>query len=358
MARERKHSRHRGAKRSIVVVIALAGTLTMLGGGAAYAGYRYDQGRTGRILPGIRIDGIAVGGMTRTQAEQALQRVAAKVLDHRVTVTAGSQVWHLTSRTMGTTVDLTTAVDGAFAASHQFPWWQRAWHWLMNKPVDRTFTTSVAHDRSPSHSLAQSIVAKVATPPHDASRDYVNGHLVTVPSKAGTELLNAKKAEAAIFAAVSGARSVVHLGVRQVEPAVTEQSFGKLIVVRLSQNMLYLYDGFHLVKSYQVATGQPSIYPTPEGHFEIINKRVNPTWVNPQPNGWGKNEPAVIPPGPDNPLGTRALDLSAPGIRIHGTPDNASIGHWASHGCIRMHIWDSEDLYPRVDVGTPVIITQ
>src|SRR5207253_10236621 len=71
---------------------------------------------------------------------------------------------------------------------------------------------------------------------------------------------------------------------------------------------------------------------------------------------WGKNEPAMIPPGPDNPLGTRALDLSAPGIRIHGTPDDASIGTHASHGCIRMHIPDSEDLFGRVDIGTPVII--
>jgi L,D-transpeptidase ErfK/SrfK len=78
--------------------------------------------------------------------------------------------------------------------------------------------------------------------------------------------------------------------------------------------------------------------------------------VNPARDTWGKDEPAMIPPGPDNPLGTRALDLSAPGIRIHGTPDDASIGHYASHGCIRMHIPDSEDLFGRVQVGTTVII--
>jgi hypothetical protein len=358
VAQERKHSAHRRAKRFVVVLVALVGTLTMLGAGVAYAGYRYDQNRIGRLLPGIRIDGIAIGGMTRAQVEQTLQPVAAKLLDHPVTVKAGNQVWHLSSRDMGTTVDLTTAVDRAFAASRQYPWWERTWHWLTKKPVDRTFTTTVAYDRSPAHALVQSIAAKVASPAHDASRDFVNGRLVTVASKAGTELLNAKKAEAAIFAAVTGTRSVVHLGVRTVEPAVSETSFGKLIVVRLSQNKLYLYDGFHLEKTYQVATGQPSIYPTPQGHFEIINKRINPTWVNPQPDGWGKGEPATIPPGPDNPLGTRALDLNAPGIRIHGTPDDASIGHCASHGCIRMHIWDSEELYPRVDVGTPVIITE
>ena len=80
--------------------------------------------------------------------------------------------------------------------------------------------------------------------------------------------------------------------------------------------------------------------------------------MNPAPTGWGAGEPATIPPGPGNPLGTRALYLNAPGIRIHGTYDTASVGTYASHGCIRMTISDSEDLYPRVPVGTTVLITQ
>jgi L,D-transpeptidase ErfK/SrfK len=64
----------------------------------------------------------------------------------------------------------------------------------------------------------------------------------------------------------------------------------------------------------------------------------------------------MIPPGPGNPLGTRALYLNADGIRIHGTPSDSSIGSYASHGCIRMHISESEALYPLVPVGTPVFI--
>jgi lipoprotein-anchoring transpeptidase ErfK/SrfK len=156
--------------------------------------------------------------------------------------------------------------------------------------------------------------------------------------------------------ALRGGRSDVELRTVAVKPSVTEDDLGFTIVVRTSTNRLYLYDGFDLRKSYVVATGQPQ-YPTPLGHFEIINKRINPTWINPALDTWGKDEPAMIPPGPDNPLGTRALDLDAPGIRIHGTPDDASIGLHASHGCIRMHIPDSEDLFGRVPVGTRVIIT-
>jgi len=64
----------------------------------------------------------------------------------------------------------------------------------------------------------------------------------------------------------------------------------------------------------------------------------------------------VIAPGPGNPLGTRAIYLNAPGIRIHGTYSSSSIGTYASHGCIRMYIADSEELFDLVDTGTRVII--
>ena len=68
--------------------------------------------------------------------------------------------------------------------------------------------------------------------------------------------------------------------------------------------------------------------------------------------------PSYIGPGPSNPLGTRALYLDAPGIRIHGTNNIASVGTPASHGCMRMVRHDVEDLYPRVPVGTPIWIVK
>jgi len=62
------------------------------------------------------------------------------------------------------------------------------------------------------------------------------------------------------------------------------------------------------------------------------------------------------PARPGNPIGTRWMGLSAPLVGIHGTPDAASIGYSASHGCIRMHISDATWLFDHVDVGTPVVI--
>ena len=66
--------------------------------------------------------------------------------------------------------------------------------------------------------------------------------------------------------------------------------------------------------------------------------------------------PEADPPGPGNPLGTRWMGLDASGVGMHGTPDAASIGYSASHGCIRMRIPDAEWLFDHVRIGTPVFI--
>lgn len=129
------------------------------------------------------------------------------------------------------------------------------------------------------------------------------------------------------------------------------------VVLKLSERRIYLYKRGQLFKTYPVAIGQEARFPTPMGHYEIISKRKNPTWYNPH-MPWSADMPEKIPPGPGNPLGTRALNLNAPGIRIHGTYSSGSIGSAASHGCIRMYIHDAEELFDLVSVGTPVDIIQ
>ena len=106
---------------------------------------------------------------------------------------------------------------------------------------------------------------------------------------------------------------------------MTNDKLGKTIEVNLSTNRLTFYDGLKVRKVYPVATGQPS-FPTPQGTWEVVYKRVNPTWTNPAKDGWGADMPASIPPGPGNPLGTRAMSLNASGILIHGTYASYSIG--------------------------------
>jgi L,D-transpeptidase ErfK/SrfK len=127
-----------------------------------------------------------------------------------------------------------------------------------------------------------------------------------------------------------------------------------VIVIHRGINRLYFYNGTHLVRVFPVATGQPA-WPTPLGHFDIVVKQKNPWWYPPTQDSWAAGAKPV-PPGPGNPLGTRWMGLSAPGVGIHGTSEPWSIGHSESHGCIRMQIPSAEWLYNRVRIGTPVFI--
>jgi lipoprotein-anchoring transpeptidase ErfK/SrfK len=136
-------------------------------------------------------------------------------------------------------------------------------------------------------------------------------------------------------------------------PAVRARDIGPTIVIHRGSNRLYLYNGVRPWRVFGVATGQ-SRYPTPLGHWTIVVKWRNPWWYPPN-SGWAKGA-KPIPPGPGNPLGTRWMGLSASGVGIHGTPDDASIGYSASHGCIRMHISDAEWLFNHVRIGTNVFI--
>lgn len=125
------------------------------------------------------------------------------------------------------------------------------------------------------------------------------------------------------------------------------------ITIDLSATTLTLERNGKVVKTFRVAIGQPA-YPTPTGTYKIVTKQRNPTWIPPD-SPWAEGL-GEIPPGPGNPLGTRWIGTSAPAVGIHGTYADWSIGTAASHGCLRMHIPDVEELYEKVSIGMPVEI--
>ena len=135
-------------------------------------------------------------------------------------------------------------------------------------------------------------------------------------------------------------------------PAVLSASNGR-ILVRLSKFRMWLVRDGKRVFTAPIATGQPA-YPTPTGQFEITDMAKNPSWIPPN-SPWAKGLEA-IPPGASNPLGTRWIGTSAPAIGFHATPQEWSVGHAASHGCMRMKRVDVERLYALVRIGMPVDI--
>lgn len=122
------------------------------------------------------------------------------------------------------------------------------------------------------------------------------------------------------------------------------------VVVNIPGFTLYLYENGVAVRSYPISIGS-ELKPSQMGETTIINKVSDPTYYPPR---WWERGLEPIPPGPDNPVGTRWLGLGFSSYGIHGTNNPASIGKAASSGCIRMRNSDVEELADLVRIGTPV----
>jgi L,D-transpeptidase ErfK/SrfK len=139
----------------------------------------------------------------------------------------------------------------------------------------------------------------------------------------------------------------------------------KGIVVNIAEMRLYYFpasqnNGFSLVYTFPIGIGRDN-WETPLGDFKVVEKMENPIWTVPQSvldeaKREGRVMPAIVPPGPDNPLGAHALMLSVPGYFIHGTDKPFTIGRRVSHGCLRLYPEDIEQLVRRVPRGIPVKI--
>jgi len=130
------------------------------------------------------------------------------------------------------------------------------------------------------------------------------------------------------------------------------------IVVRTGERRLYLVLGQGRALMYPVGVGRAGRQWA--GRSFIDSKRIRPAW-GPPPDIKREhpNLPDVIPGGaPNNPMGAAALTLSGGEYAIHGTNSPGSIGGFVSYGCIRMYNADITDLYSRVGIGTPVLVTQ
>jgi lipoprotein-anchoring transpeptidase ErfK/SrfK len=308
---------------------------------------------SGRILAGVEVGGVDVGGMTRDEAVGAVKATTEPKLRRGVFVVAADKRWPVTPAGLGRGAAVEQAVDQALAGP-ELSWFVNVWHRLTNKPVTHAVGVHFADDQARVERFVRALAPKLAIAATDASIKLVDGRVVRQQPRHG-RVLDVEASTRALAKGLRGNASKVKLVTRSVAPKVTADKLGKTIEVNLSTNRLTFYDGLKVRRVYPVATGHPS-FPTPQGTWEVVYKRVNPTWTNPAPDGWGADMPRSIPPGPGNPLGTRAMSLNASGILIHGTYASGSIGRYASHGCIRMLLSDVEALYPQVPMGTPVLI--
>lgn len=157
---------------------------------------------------------------------------------------------------------------------------------------------------------------------------------------------------------------------RYVEPEYREPRFrapdrgGRQPALRSLRGTITISTRRHTL-TYTTSRGQQFVYPIAVGRqgkqwfgsTKVVSKKEHPEW-RPTASMRAKNPklPAIVKPGPQNPLGTRAIYLADGLLRIHGTNDPASIGTDASSGCYRMYRQDVEELFEMVQPGTQVTV--
>jgi lipoprotein-anchoring transpeptidase ErfK/SrfK len=332
-------------------------------------GARLDRDdATERLSRAVRDEGaprveLRVAELTPTITTELVETVLPEVrtavdaaLDHPVRVVAGERAWTVTARELDAVPDLTPAIDALTELGTV-----RAVATPQDEPGIRADELEVPlqlADDAPIEALVEEIAAEVEVPVRDARIDTDGGWVVFVPERTGVQVERGPTAAAVRAAVLSGADEVEVETVR-TSPGVTRDAFGQVLLVRQNDRRVYLYENGTIVRDWPAAIGT-SDYPTPTGRFTVGAKRYEPTWTNPSPHDWGYGAPAFIGPGPNNPLGPRAINWNRPGgrdslIRFHGTPDEHTVGQAATHGCIRMYNADVIELYDRVDKGTTII---
>jgi lipoprotein-anchoring transpeptidase ErfK/SrfK len=287
-----------------------------------------------KIAPWVKIEGVKVGGLNPYIA----YRKFTAAYNKPVRFALGQERWARSPTSLGAVADIDGAIEQALDAR-----------------AGEAVSIGVRVDPRLVRRYVASLDKRYRVEPENAE---LTGLVASRPSisseKTGREVRRGLMTRAIVHRLNSTVRRPLPLAFRELKPTVTKAEFGPVIVIQRGANVLTLYNGETTVRTFGVATGSAE-YPSPAGTWSIVDKQRNPWW-RPPDSEWAKDA-KPIPPGPGNPLGTRWMGLSAAAVGIHGTPDAASIGYSASHGCIRMRVPEAEWLFEQVDLGTPVVIT-
>jgi lipoprotein-anchoring transpeptidase ErfK/SrfK len=285
------------------------------------------------LPPRVHVAGVKVGGLQAPAAARVIQQAFARPL----TVIVDKRSFSLRPTRLATPY-----VDGAL---------RRAGTTVQGGNVRLGVSVHGDAVREVVERIARSVEHHAAK--SDLALRLRGGKPYVAPGAFGRKLDTAHVLRKIVHELVANTRLPMRFSTRTVEPRVLTAASPRVIVIDRAKNVLSLYKGTKLWEQFHVATGQAA-YPTPAGRFHIVVKWVNPWWYPPA-SPWAAGE-SPVPPGPGNPLGTRWMGLSAPGVGIHGTPQPQSIGYSLSHGCIRMLIPQAEWLFNHVDIGTTVFI--
>lgn len=185
-------------------------------------------------------------------------------------------------------------------------------------------------------------------------RGFIAASAATIGTGAIAQTNNSTEIEADISQDVN--RNISSFRSLEWQPYFNTLSGGAILVDIQSRALHYWSEDQSVYKLYPTSVPMTDDL-TRKGRTEIIRKVVGPEW-RPTPSMLERNPewPAVIGPGPDNPLGSHALYLSWQYYRIHGTHDTRKIGRRSSNGCIGLYNEHIEELYGMTSTATQVLL--
>ncbi len=338
-------------------VAALLGTLLLL----FVAMLVYDHSRREIIAAGVRIGGVNVGGLSASAARHKIQTELIGHLDRTITVKSSNGTWRLSARSAGLTIDANNMVAQAVSASRQGSIFSRTVRDLFGGHVNRAIPLLVSYSHQAIRRLTAGVRAAVNRPAVEATVQATADGLNEVPGHSGMKVdsrLLAARVEHALTDASANPNVAVpaHTIAPAVSAAQLAAKYPAYIVVNRSEFRLRFYEHLKLARTYEIAVGMEGLE-TPAGLHHIEWEQTDPPWYVPKKAWAGKLAGTVVPPGPADPLKARFMSFDG-GAGIHGIDPSeySSIGHDASHGCIRMRIPDVIALYAKSPVGTPVYI--
>ncbi len=325
----------------------------------AVAAYAYDSSQDGKIADGVTIGGVDVGGMSEAEAKSAVRQELLAPLRHSLRVGYAGHRWTLEGKSLKVHANLNRAAEEAVAVSHDEFLPGRVVRYVTGGSVDKNVPAGITYSQPAVNRFVRHVAAGVDREPVNAHVDPAADSLEVVAGESGRKLrdvLLTRQLNAAVLNA--GADHTIAARTHSISPEVTKSEvaarYPSYLTLDRGSFTLRLWEHLKLAKSYTVAVGQEGLE-TPEGLYHIQEKQENPSWHVPDSAWAGDLAGQVIPPGPEDPIKARWMAIFE-GAGIHGTEETESLGSAASHGCVRMSIPDVEELYDRVEVGTPIYI--
>jgi lipoprotein-anchoring transpeptidase ErfK/SrfK len=341
-------------------LLVLTAFVAFLALGGIAGVYFYDQSKKDQIAEGVTVNGVAIGGLTRAQAQEKLSKTLLAPLDRPVKVQYKDHTYTLTQKAAAIGININGTVDNALKSSQKGDMFSRSWRNLRNESLNTELAAEVNYNKPSIEKLVKRVQRSIDRPPKDATLDLSKGHVDPTTSQTGVRVkYNSLEREVEKTLLDPGNTQVVKVQTNVVQPKVSTAQLAKkypaVIIVDRGSFRLTLYKNLKPKKTYGIAVGQVGLE-TPAGLYNVQNKAVNPAWHVPN-SAWAGSLAGKVIPGndPSNPIKARWMGIYD-GAGIHGTSEDGSIGSAASHGCIRMHIPDVEELYDEVPVGAPVYI--